>query len=132
MKKGINVLRIKSYINFFWKRHLYEHFQEEEALLFNRITDQLTSQAKQEHGMLTERINRMNYYEVENGQDFLFFAELLIKHIRFEERVLFPHLEKELPISVLANVGAYLKEKHQTPFKEDYPDKFWEEQTNGN
>lgn len=131
IKKGIDVLRIRSYINFFWKHHLNEHFQEEESLLFNRLNDSLTNQAKQEHAMLIERINRMNYYEVENGQDFLSFAELMIKHIRFEERILFPHLEKELPVTMLENVGAYLKEQHQTPFKEDYSDKFWEEQKNG-
>ena len=78
--------------------------------------------------MLTERINRMNYYEAENGQDFLSFAELMINHIRFEERVLFPHLEKELPVSTLETVGAYLEQQHQAPFKEDYPDRFWEKQ----
>lgn len=128
LKKGIDALRIRSYINFFWKNHLSEHFQEEEVLLFNRLNDSLTRQAKQEHAMLTERINRMNYYDVKNEQDFLSFAELMIKHIRFEERVLFPHLEKELPVSTLETVGAYLEQQHQTPFKEDYQDRFWEEQ----
>jgi hemerythrin-like domain-containing protein len=128
LKRGVDALRIKSYINFFWENHLSEHFQEEEVLLFNRLTDPLTRQAKQEHAMLTKRVKRMNHYEVENNEDFVIFAELMTKHIRFEERVLFPHLEKELPISTLETVGAYLEQQHHTPFKEDYPDKFWEEQ----
>lgn len=127
LKKGIDVLRIWSYINFFWEHHLSEHFQEEEVLLFNRLSDPLTRQAKQEHAMLAKQIKRMNYDEVKNGKDFLSFAELMTNHIRFEERVLFPHLEKELPISTLETVGAYLEQQHQTPFKEDYPDRFWEE-----
>jgi len=126
IKKGVDFLRIRSYINFFWENHLKAHFREEEALLFNRLTDTFTRQAKQEHAMLIERINRMNYYEMENDQDLLAFAELMIKHIRFEERVLFPHLEKELPVSALEGVGAYLQQQHLTPFIDDYQDKFWE------
>lgn len=94
--------------------------------MFNRLTDTFTRQAKQEHAMLIERINRMNYYEMENDQDLLAFAELMIKHIRFEERVLFPHLEKDLPVSALEGVGAYLQQQHLTPFIDDYQDKFWE------
>ena len=77
--------------------------------------------------MLTKQILQMNYGETANNKDFLNFAELMTNHIRFEERVLFPHLEKELPISTLEMVGAYLAQQHQTPFKEDYPDRFWEQ-----
>jgi hemerythrin-like domain-containing protein len=126
LKKGIDAVRIKSYINFFWENHLNEHFREEEVLLFNRIEDPLTRQAKQEHAMLTEHIKQMNYNEAGNNPDFLTFAELMTNHIRFEERVLFPHLEKVLPTSTLKTVGAYLEQQHEQPFKEDYPDRFWE------
>ncbi len=128
LKNGVDALRIKSYIKFFWENHLSEHFREEEALLFNRLNDALIRQAKQEHAMLIKQVQQMDYYDTAGNQDFLAFAELMTRHIRFEERVLFPHLEKELPISTLETVGAYLKQQHETPFKEDYPDRFWEGQ----
>jgi hemerythrin-like domain-containing protein len=122
--RGVDLLRIKTYINFFWEHHLKEHFREEEALLFDNLNDKLTSQAKQEHTMLVDRINKINH-EITTVQDYLSFAELMTRHIRFEERVLFPHLEAELPMATLIGVGAYLEKRHQTPFKDNYPDDFW-------
>jgi len=125
LKKGADLFRIKQYINFYWAPHLKEHFLEEEELLFNQLDDELTRQGKDDHLMLIERISRINSDDGVNGQDYLSFAELMIKHIRFEERVLFPHLEIELPSSTLASVGTYLKQHHVEPFKDDYPDEFW-------
>jgi len=125
LKNGADLSRIKNYINFYWKHHLKEHFLEEEALLFNRLDDELTLQGKNEHLMLIERINRINHNKEINGQDYLSFAELLIKHIRFEERMLFPHLEAGLPTATLVSAGAYLNLHHLKPFKDGYADEFW-------
>jgi len=125
IKKGADLSRVKQYINFYWEHHLKEHFLEEEQLLFNELDDELTRQGKDEHLMLIERMNRTNNKKEINKQDYLSFAELLIKHIRFEERVLFPHLEAELPTETLVSAGAYLNQHHLKPFKDDYPDEFW-------
>ena len=125
LKKGADLFRIKQYINFFWDHHLKEHFLEEEKLLFNQFDDELTRQGKDEHLMLIEQIKRINNYKEVNGQDYLSFAELMTKHIRFEERVLFPHLEAALPIATLMSAGAYLNQHHLISFKDDYPDEFW-------
>jgi hemerythrin-like domain-containing protein len=125
IKRGVDLLRIKKYINFFWEHHLKIHFQEEEALLFNRLTDELTSQAKIEHLMLNKMITGINYSKSANSQDYLSLAELMTKHIRFEERVLFPHLEAKLPTATLISVEAYLNQLHLTPLKDEYPDEFW-------
>jgi hemerythrin-like domain-containing protein len=122
--EGADLLRIKKYMNFFWEHHLKEHFREEEALLFDRLNDKLTSQAKHEHVILVKQINKINN-ETVTAQDYLSLAELMTRHIRFEERVLFPHLEAELPMATLISVGAYLEQQHQTPFKDNYPDDFW-------
>lgn len=125
LKNGADLSRIKLYINFFWEHHLKEHFLEEEGLLFNRLDDEFTRQGKNEHLILIDRIVRINNDEEINGQDYLSFAELLINHIRFEERELFPHLEAELPAATLISAGAYLNEHHLKPFKDDYQDEFW-------
>jgi len=125
LKKGADLFRIKQYINFFWDHHLKAHFEEEEALLFNRADDELCKQGKKEHLMLIRRLNELNHYENENRDEYALFAELLIKHIRFEERTLFPHLETILPLSVLNNVGEFLNLQHPLPFKDNYLDEFW-------
>lgn len=125
LKKGADLFRIKQYINFYWERHLKEHFLEEEQLLFSQLDNELTMQGKDDHLMLIERISRINNDDNVSGQDYLSFAELMIKHIRFEERVLFPHLETDLPAATLASAGAYLKQHHAEPFKDEYPDDFW-------
>jgi hemerythrin-like domain-containing protein len=125
LKRNIELYRIREYVNYFWQNHLKTHFREEESLLFNRIDDALSSQGKTEHRVLLERLHRLNYYENEKGSEYLEFAELLTSHIRFEERILFPHLEKVLPQSALASVGEYLISQHPVPFKDDFPDEFW-------
>ena len=125
LRKEIPLFKILSYMNFFWDHHLKEHFREEEALLFNRLNDELSRQGKTEHLMLEQRLRRLNHDEKEAAAAYLSFVDLLTKHIRFEERTLFPHLEAALPESVLASVGAYLSGQHAVPSADDYPDEFW-------
>ncbi|QHS56592.1 hemerythrin domain-containing protein [Mucilaginibacter sp. 14171R-50] len=125
LKKEIPLFKILKYMNFFWEEHLKAHFREEEALLFSRLDDPLSRQGKTEHLMLEERLRHLNHYENKSASEFMSFADLLTRHIRFEERTLFPHLENTLPESVLAPIGKYLAEQHREPFVESYPDEFW-------
>lgn len=128
LKKNIDLNRIEKYIAFFWEHHLREHFQEEETLLFNRVDDPLCLQAKTEHRQLENRLTRLSHHENETTQAYSEFAELLIKHIRFEERVLFPHLEIIMPASLLNNVGDFLIKQHAASLQDNYPDEFWVKQ----
>lgn len=124
LKKNIPLDRILKYINFFWTRHLKGHFKEEEALLFNRLDDGLSRQGKLEHLMLERRVNHLNQHR-DDTQGYLEFADFLTKHIRFEERELFPHLEATLSATTLKQVGEYLASQHTVDFADDYPDEFW-------
>jgi hemerythrin-like domain-containing protein len=125
LKRNVELYRIKKYVNYFWEHHLKPHFGEEEALLFNQVDDNLSGQGKNEHQMLQKCINGLNRDENAIKDDYLEFAELLIRHIRFEERILFPHLEQTLPLPVLKSVEENLAQQHPAPFKDDYPDDFW-------
>lgn len=124
LKKGVDLLRINKYVGFFWQKHLKEHFREEEALLFEQVDNDLTKQGKEEHKLLAEWFNKIISSEVKKPQEYLSFTELLINHIRFEERVLFPYLEAQLPATTLKAVGTYLAQ-HHVPFNDDYADEFW-------
>lgn len=124
VKREVDFLRINKYVKFFWEQHLKEHFKEEETLLFNEVDNDLTKQGKQEHELLYEWFNRIISNDLKKSSEYISFTELLINHIRFEERVLFPYLEAQLPSSTLMAIGAYL-ENHHVPFNDDYADEFW-------
>jgi len=124
LKKGADFLRINKYVKFFWEQHLKKHFRDEETLLFDQVDNELSKQGKEEHKLLNEWFNRIIHDELKNPREYLLFTELLINHIRFEERVLFPYLETQLPTATLTTIGAFL-EQHHVPFNDDYPDEFW-------
>jgi len=125
LRKNVPLYKILKYINFYWTGHLKEHFREEEVLLFDRLDDELSRQGKSEHLMLEQRLNHLNHDEHETADEYFSFAELLTKHIRFEERTLFPHLETALPATVLKQVGDFLAAEHPAAFVDNYPDEFW-------
>ena len=125
IKRGVELSRIKNYINFFWENHLKVHFSEEETLLFDAVCDPLTQQAQNEHRVLTEKFNEINVGTSNRNDDYADLAELMTQHVRFEERVLFPHLEVKLSSEALTRIGEYLNEHHQTFFNEYFQDQFW-------
>ncbi|SDF73371.1 Hemerythrin-like domain-containing protein [Mucilaginibacter pineti] len=125
LKQNTALERINKYVNYFWENHLKAHFSEEDFLLFSRIDDPLTSQGKNEHTMITLLLSKINDAEGNNSAAYEQFAEYLTRHIRFEERVLFPFLEQELPDHVLTYIGNYLAKQHETPFKDNFEDEFW-------
>lgn len=124
IKRNTPLEKIQDYVHFFWNHHLKEHFREEEELLYNQLDDDLSGQGKSEHKMLEQRVNQLNS-QGNNVQEYLDFADLLNKHIRFEERVLFPHIEATLPEKALKQVGVYLSAHHAVPPVDNYPDEFW-------
>jgi len=125
LRKNAPLDKILKYINFFWEGHLKEHFREEEELLFDRLNDELSRQGKSEHLMIEEQVHQLNGQEQQTAAMYLAFAETLTKHIRFEERTLFPHLEAALPPAVLKQAGDFLSAEHPATFTDNYPDEFW-------
>ena len=125
VKHGVDLKRINRYIKYFWEEHLEEHFKEEEILLFNKLDDELTSRAERDHQVLAVWFKRLIGNEVEHFQDYFSFTELLTNHIRFEERVLFPFMEAQLPRGILEEIGENLTRSHTIAFDDHYADEFW-------
>jgi hemerythrin-like domain-containing protein len=63
--------------------------------------------------------------DVPAGEKLLRLADQLDKHIRFEERELFPHLEKVLQPDQLERIGKLLKEAAGPEEEDRYEDAFW-------
>ena len=81
---------------------MYEHFKAEEEILFPLGKREYIDQAMREHIEIKELIEAIN--QVEEVALLELFADLITKHIRFEERILFPYLEETLDENTLNEV----------------------------
>ncbi|WP_332913779.1 hemerythrin domain-containing protein [Algoriphagus boritolerans] len=92
-KFGVGPERIKDYCEWFWGNHLQTHFDEEEKLIFLILPeeDPMIKQALSEHKRLRKLFSSWENPEKTLG----LIEEELEKHIRFEERVLFPVIQEK-------------------------------------
>lgn len=121
----IEIERINRYVNYFWQRHLQQHFIEEETILFHQLHDRYCDDAIREHKAIALLIDKINDKEKLNPNAYADLATLVNRHIRFEERILFPHLEKILSTSQLDRIGLALAAVHQNVTADEYWDEFW-------
>jgi len=152
LKAGIATDRMVRYVDYFWKGHLKKHFKEEEELLFSKVDHAICDQGKNEHTQLVhlislllgnETIISMPITNSEGYADDSFitdkkqidsnehektleqFIKLLEAHIRFEERVMFPFLERHLSDEQLMEIGEFLDKENDDGFADNYCDEFW-------
>ncbi len=119
-KLKIDPVRVKNYCMWFWKNHLQQHFEEEENGIFPVISsgDPLIKQALSEHKRLRKLFGNWEDIEKTLGQ----IEEGLEKHIRFEERVLFPIIQKKATKEQLDAISKYGKKEK---FTDNNNDPFW-------
>jgi hemerythrin-like domain-containing protein len=95
LANGIDAQLISKHTLEFFDKGLRVHFKREEAFLFSKLPvgDLLREQAENEHKQLYQLIDNISKNRGD-GQLLQQFAGLLEAHIRFEERVLFNHLQE--------------------------------------
>jgi hemerythrin-like domain-containing protein len=123
-KRRVDANRIGKYVVHFFEKNLLPHFNDEEELLFSKLSndDTMRKQAEEEHVLIKDLVKQLS---TEPTKELLEqFGQALDKHIRFEERELFNHLQEKLSSGELEKIGAAMSER-QHP--EDYlwPDVFW-------
>lgn len=123
---GVEKKRISDYVVHFYEQELKEHFREEEDILFDLLPlqDEQCATAFGQHKELR------SYIGIFKGQqataDLLsIFADQLDRHIRFEERELFPYIERLLDTDTLTEVGKKLDRLHQKKEASIWDDEFW-------
>jgi iron-sulfur cluster repair protein YtfE (RIC family) len=121
LKKQIPPARIQPYVQYFWDNHLKQHFEEEENILFAALKDSKCQQAVAEH----KEIRKLIDANTNTADSLNALADSIDNHIRFEERVLFPHIEQVLPAEQLAAIGNQLHTLHENHLSDLYPDEFW-------
>lgn len=125
IKHQADIKRIISYALYFYNNFLKTHFREEENYLFCLLpdNDKARMQAFSEHELikpLFEKLdaNTCTYPHLSK------IAGILEDHIRFEERLLFPHLEKSCSEAQLEQTAVQMANIHQ-PIVEQWDDQFW-------
>ena len=119
-KLGIEPARMKNYCEWFWTSYLNPHFEEEEKVIFPVLPedDPLIKQALTEHKRLRKLFSSWENPEKTLGQ----IEEELERHIRFEERILFPEVQKTATAEQLEAIAAH---GEREKFKENEADPFW-------
>jgi hemerythrin-like domain-containing protein len=125
LKKGVDISRMQAYVAYFWKHHLQNHFEAEEQILFARIQHRLCNRALDEHRRIRASVEDIGCSAAVAAEQLIFLTDSIDDHIRFEERLLFPMLEQELPEQELVAIGAGLAALHQEPISDNFPDQFW-------
>lgn len=125
LHKEIPCQRISDYLVYIYQHELVHHFRDEETFLFTRLdlTDELRKIAESDHAILKHLVAAIK----RNGTDTALlkqFAIQLEKHIRFEERELYRHLQ-----NALHSKAQHLLSKrpaHRTTDSDvNWSDKFW-------
>ena len=125
IKHEVAAERIKKYAGYFWSNHLAPHFEEEEVILFSPLNDELVQRAIDDHKQIKHQLDELldgSAGEAKNG--LMHLANLIDDHIRYEERKLFPHLEKVLSEKQLEEIGRKL-DSQPSPLTDDFEDQFW-------
>lgn len=118
--KKVNVDRIKVYADWFFKTHLIPHFEVEETHIFTILgnDNDLVKRALSDH----RRLSRLFEQTEDLEKNLSLIEEELDKHIRFEERILFPEIQKAATEAQFAHIERI----HQSePFEDKLDDEFW-------
>lgn len=125
LAKGAALERIRPYILYFSENHLDKHFAEEEELLFRNTRFPLCEQAVEDHRRIRQLVDAIRGNGAAGRENYSLLADTLDRHIRFEEREVFPFLEQHLTAERLSQVGAELQRLHRDPPADEYDDAFW-------
>jgi len=126
---GISAARMVNYVRYFELHMLIPHFKEEETCLFIYSDSSDVGQALDDHRHILALIATMKA-QPENTRysDLEALAALVDRHVRFEERQLFPYFEQNLTQAQLEAVAAKIKDGPAVA--DDYEDLFWEKAKN--
>lgn len=121
IKRNVEIIRIKKYMDWFYQNHLSQHFDAEEKYLFVILGDEndLIKKAISEHQKLRMLFEETTATSTNISQ----IEEELQNHVRFEERVLYNEIQKNATAKQLESIPvSHFDEK----FNDNLSDTFWE------
>jgi hemerythrin-like domain-containing protein len=125
LKTGVTVERLRKYVQYFSQQHLQPHFREEELILFAPVKDNQVQRAIHEHKYIAQQIQGLTGFKNSERKDLEKIADMVDDHVRYEERVLFPHIERKLSKEQLEYIGNLIQKYHSSSLQDEYVDQFW-------
>lgn len=124
-KKSVEANRISNYVEYFFEEDLSQHFNDEEKLLFSQLPadDEMRKRAEGEHVAIYSLVKKITI----NKDDSVLLNQLadeLEKHIRFEERELFNHIQEILEPALHEEIAKRLSANSKA-IDEKWDDHFW-------
>ncbi|MDB5249712.1 MAG: hemerythrin protein [Segetibacter sp.] len=125
LKFSVEFERINNYVQYFWQHHMLPHFVQEQSILFAPVIDEAVQRALNEHAQIASQIQDLEATTNKEPHQLSNLADLVDNHVRYEERVLFPHLEKVLSGEQLEKIGMQIAAQHDPTLKDNFSDAFW-------
>ena len=125
LKKEVEYERLILYANWFWLNHLKAHQDEENEILFINKKDELVQIGLNDHEIISGLFEKISSGKELGNVVFEKLSTFMEKHIRFEERILFPHLEQTFTEEQLNHIGKILSTGRNRNANEHYDDEFW-------
>jgi iron-sulfur cluster repair protein YtfE (RIC family) len=119
---NVELSRIQNFILHFFNEQILHHFSTEETHLFCLLPqdDSLRLRAEQEHSSIKNIVAEISTDKITENK-ITEFANQLESHIRFEERTLFPFIEKNVPYENIEKAAAHFTTEHG----DNWNDAFW-------
>jgi hemerythrin superfamily protein len=120
IREHVELDRVDQYVSWFYQQYVISHFDMEEKYIFPVLGSQhdMIVRALDEHKKLK------GYFEAQ-GKDsnaYIELADLLEKHIRFEERMLFNAVQELATVQQLKTI---LEKHREDQFRDNEADLFW-------
>lgn len=102
---------LKRYIKDFWEASLESHFDSEEELFLDMISNiELKDRFLSEHKQIRTLQKEIEISDNNIAKKAIRFGTLINDHIRFEERILFPWLQENLTSDELKFIGSSIED----------------------
>jgi hemerythrin-like domain-containing protein len=129
LKMNIDASRIVKYAQYFHAHFLRLHFREEELFLFASLDDKRIEKAIDQHKEINKLLAKLSKNTEDNASGQLEkLATLVDDHVRYEERQLFPYIQRALKDEQLEAIGKKLNDKNASVLKDEFKDEFWVKQ----
>jgi hemerythrin-like domain-containing protein len=123
LENGTPMDTLRNYCHWYWKNHINPHFKQEEGVLLKYLASDNTmaTQLLDEHYNIRELI--LSIADKPDSITIGMLADFISRHIRFEERIVFIYLEKNLSSDELNSIREQLEAEPVCSC--DWNEEFW-------
>ncbi|MGV3504047.1 MAG: hemerythrin domain-containing protein [Adhaeribacter sp.] len=117
---------LQDYVRYFWSHQMESHLEKEEKIVIQVLSeaDPMRFRVQQDHDLIRSLVT----YLLLDRQDMDYLLDalqhLVEEHVRFEERVFFPYLEKEATPGQLILMGLEMS-KYEQAHADEFLPAFW-------